>query len=117
MSSLRGNTFFLPDISAILSTYIVLTPFIVLKLCPGHNSKNEQKAITPKLEIELRFFCTALLPNDIYLPTKFLVNTPSFLSYVPDKVQGVKVNKGQFFPKLDKAQLRFFCTVLLLSDI
>ena len=39
--------------------------------------KNEKKkAITSKLgKAELRFLCTALLLNEIYLPTKFLVET------------------------------------------
>jgi len=38
--------------------------------------KNEQRAITPKLgKAELCFLCTVLLFNEIYLPTKILVDT------------------------------------------
>ena len=37
----------------------------------------KQKAITQILgKAGLRFFCTVFLLNDIYLPTKFMVNTP-----------------------------------------
>jgi hypothetical protein len=40
------------------------------------NCKNEQRAITQKL----RFFCTALLFNEINLPTKFHVDTSLMVS-------------------------------------
>jgi hypothetical protein len=52
--------------------------YVVSELCPGQCSKckNEQKAITPKLsKAEFRFFCTALLFNEINLPTPFVVDT------------------------------------------
>jgi hypothetical protein len=47
------------------------------ELCPKQSSKCKIKqwAITPKLgKTELWFFCTAILPNEIYLPTKFHVD-------------------------------------------
>jgi hypothetical protein len=51
--------------------------------------KNEQRAITPKLgKAELRFFCTALLSNEINLPTKFHVDTSNgfrFMSHTKFK--------------------------------
>jgi len=38
--------------------------------------KHEQRAITPKPGIAvLRWLCTALLLNEIYLPTEFLVDS------------------------------------------
>jgi hypothetical protein len=38
-------------------------------------SKNKQRAITPELgKAELWFLCTAHLPIEIYLPTKFHVD-------------------------------------------
>jgi hypothetical protein len=60
---------------------------IRVTLCPSHfmaGNKNEQRAITPKLsKVELMFFCSALLFNEINLPTNLLW----FQSYVLDKVQ------------------------------
>jgi hypothetical protein len=44
---------------------------------PGQSSKckNKERAITPKLgKAELQFLCTALLSNEMYLPTKFHVD-------------------------------------------
>jgi hypothetical protein len=41
-------------------------------------SKNKQMAITPKL-VKLQFLCTAYQPDEIYLPTKFHVDTFSEL--------------------------------------
>ena len=63
-----------------LVTYIYLQsflfiPLVVLELCHrlSLNCKIEQWAMTPKLGmVELRFLCTALLLNEIYLPTKIL---------------------------------------------
>jgi hypothetical protein len=55
----------------------MLIYFIVLELCPGQSSKskNEQRAITPKLEnAELLFLCTEHLTYEIYLPKKFHVD-------------------------------------------
>jgi len=56
-----------------LNNSFLLLPFVVF---PGQSSKckNEQKAITPK-ELGKAQLCTALLLNEIYLPTKFLVDT------------------------------------------
>ena len=54
-----------------------LISLLVPELCPGQSSKckNEQRAITPKLgNAELQFFCIALIFNEIYLPTKCLVD-------------------------------------------
>jgi hypothetical protein len=68
----------LNEISSIYLQSFLLIPLVVLLLCPGQSSKckNEQRAITPKLgKVELWFFCTALLLNEIYQPTKFLVYT------------------------------------------
>ena len=55
----------------------LLIPLKVLELCPrqSSNNKNKQRAITPKLGNAELFLCTALLHNEIYLPTKFLVET------------------------------------------
>jgi len=56
----------------------LLIPYVVLELCPGQSSKckNEQRATTPKLgKAELWFRCTTLLLNEIYQPTKCLVDT------------------------------------------
>jgi hypothetical protein len=57
----------------------MLIYLIVLELCPGQSSKgeNEQRAITPKLgkKSELWFFYNSHLLNEIYLPTKFHVDT------------------------------------------
>jgi hypothetical protein len=49
----------------------------VSELCHRQSSKfkNEQRAITPKVgKAKLRFFYTALLFNEINLPTKFHVD-------------------------------------------
>jgi hypothetical protein len=51
--------------------------FILSELCPGQYSKfkYEQMAINPKSrQGRVMFFSTALLPNEIYLPTKFHVD-------------------------------------------
>jgi hypothetical protein len=56
----------------------MLIPLIVLELCPGQSSKckNKQRGIIPKLgKAELWFLCTAHLPNEIYQPTQFHVDT------------------------------------------
>jgi hypothetical protein len=64
--------------------------------------KIEKRAITPKSGIaELWLLCNALLHNDIYIPTKFLVDIScSFRVIVLDKVQSVKM---AIIPKLGKA--------------
>jgi hypothetical protein len=56
--------------------------------------KNEQRAITPKLEQAVfRFFSIAVLSNEIYLPSKFYVDiSHSFRVMSRTKV---KINKGQ----------------------
>jgi hypothetical protein len=57
---------------------LILIPLIVLELCPAQSSKstNKQRAIIQNLgKEELRFLCTAILLNEIYLPTKFHVDT------------------------------------------
>jgi hypothetical protein len=67
----------------------MLIPVIVLELCPGQSSKgkNKQWAIIQKLgKVELWLLCTAHLLNEIYLPTKFHVDTSRF--YVPEKNSG-----------------------------
>jgi hypothetical protein len=56
----------------------MLITLIVLEICPGQSSKckNKQRAIIQKLgKTELRFLYTAHLLNEIYLPTKFYVET------------------------------------------
>jgi hypothetical protein len=56
------------------------------------NVKMNKRAITKKFgKAEFKFLCTAYLPIEIYLPAKFHVD----ISYFPDKVQNVKMNKGQ----------------------
>jgi hypothetical protein len=67
----------------------MLIPLILLELCPGQSSKckNKQRGIIQKIgKAELRFLCTAHLLNEIYLPTKFHVDTSC--CYVPDKKRG-----------------------------
>jgi hypothetical protein len=52
-------------------------PPMVLQLCPGHvqSEKYEQRSITLKLEkAQICFFCTAILPNENYILTKFQVD-------------------------------------------
>jgi hypothetical protein len=63
----------------------MLVSLKVLKLCRGQSSKckNERGAVTPKIGQELWFLYTAHLPNEIYLPTKFHVDTSCCFSYVP----------------------------------
>jgi hypothetical protein len=53
----------------------VSIPLVVSELCHSQSSKseNEQRTITQLGNTELWFFCTALLSNEIYLPTKFHV--------------------------------------------
>jgi hypothetical protein len=48
---------------------------IVSELCPGQNSKfkYEQRAITPKIG-KAELWCTIHFPNEIYLPTKYLIH-------------------------------------------
>jgi len=56
----------------------LLIPVAVSELCPGQisNSKSERRAITLKLcKAEFLFLCTTLKLIEIYLPTRFLVNT------------------------------------------
>jgi hypothetical protein len=56
----------------------ILIALSVLELCPGQSSKctNKHRAIIQKLgKAELRFLCTTHLLNEIYLPTKFHVDT------------------------------------------
>jgi hypothetical protein len=56
----------------------MLIPLIVLELCPRQSSKckNKQRAIIQKLgKADLWFLCTAHLLNEIYLHTKFHVDT------------------------------------------
>ena len=73
--------------------------------------------ITPQYgNVELRFLCTALLLNEIYQPTKFLVDNSCSFIYVPDKVQSVKKQRA-ITPKLGKAELRFLCNALLLNQM
>jgi hypothetical protein len=58
----------------------------VSELCPGQNSKckNEQRAITPKLDKAVfRFFSIAVLSNEIYLPTKFHVDISNSFRVMP----------------------------------
>jgi hypothetical protein len=55
-----------------------LLPLIVLDLCSGQSSKcqNKQRGIIQKLgKAELRFLCTAHQLNEIYISTKFHVDT------------------------------------------
>jgi hypothetical protein len=68
--------YFHPMRSIYLQSFMLIC-LIVLELCPGQSSKckNKQKAIILKLgKVELLFFCTAHLLNEIYLPTKFYVD-------------------------------------------
>ena len=62
---------------------------VVLDLCSGQCSKckNEQRAISPKLgNAEWCFLCTVLLHNEIYLPSKSIVDTSCSLNDVLDKM-------------------------------
>jgi hypothetical protein len=72
--------------SIYLQSFMLISS-IILELCPGQDfSKRGDNS-------ELWFFCTALSPNEIYLPTKFRVDIS--YNYVPDKIQSVKINKGR----------------------
>jgi hypothetical protein len=85
----------------------------VSELC---QCKNEQRTITSKLDkTELWFFCSALLLNEIYLPTKFHGNIVLELC----AVQSSKCKNAQraITPKLGKTKLWFFCTTLLPNKI
>jgi hypothetical protein len=60
-----------------LFTFISL---VVSELCPGQCSKCK-RAITPKLgNAELRFLCTAHLPNENYLPIQSYMLIPLVVS-------------------------------------
>jgi hypothetical protein len=77
----------------------MLTSLEFLELCPGQSFKykNKQRAITPKLgKAELWFLWTA--PNEIYLPTKFHVDT-SCCFKVPTRIaDGDERTDPNFFP-------------------
>jgi hypothetical protein len=95
------------------------TLFYILELCPrqGSKFKNKQRAITPIIDkAGLWFFCIALLLNEIYLPKKFVVNTPCGISLSRTKVK-VWYKQRTRTLKLGKAELQFFCTALLLNEI
>jgi hypothetical protein len=84
----------------------MLISLIVLELCPGQSSKckNEQRAITPKLDkTELWFFCTALPVNEIYLPTKIHVNISYSLKLMSQtKFKWLECTKGNNSKKLER---------------
>jgi hypothetical protein len=86
-----------------------LISLIVLELCPGQRSKskNRQRAII-KGKAELQFLCIAHLLDEIYLPTKFHVDTSKF-----------KVSNEQraITPKLGKTELRFLCNAHIVNEI
>jgi hypothetical protein len=79
--------------------------------------KNEQRAITPKLDKAMfRFLSIAVLSNEIYLPTKFHVDISNSFSYVPYKSKSK--NKQRVFNQvLGQAELRFLCNAHLLNEI
>jgi hypothetical protein len=56
-----------------LQSVLFISSILFSEVRPGQylKCKNEQRAITTN---ELRFFCTALLFNEINLPTKLLVD-------------------------------------------
>jgi hypothetical protein len=55
---------------------------IVVELCPGQDFLKGE--IIKKWGLsELGFFCTALIPNEIFLPTKFHVDISDSFSYFP----------------------------------
>jgi hypothetical protein len=56
----------------------LLTQFLV-DISQSSNCKNDQRAITLKLgKAEFLFLCNAHLPNDIYIPTNFHVDSSCF---------------------------------------
>jgi hypothetical protein len=68
--------------------YIVITKLTLCTLCSGEL----KQAITPKLgKAELQFLCTAYLPNEIYIPAKFHVDTFVLLDLCNRQVKGTDI--------------------------
>jgi hypothetical protein len=89
----------------------MLISLIVLELCSRQRSKckNEHRAITTKFgKAEFKFSCTANLPIEIYLPTKFHVDISCSFRVIS---QTRFFLKGEIIKKLGKSELwDFFCT-------
>jgi hypothetical protein len=69
LHSISTNEIYLP------TEFYVDTSLSFRVISRSSKCKNEQRAITSKLgKAELRFLSTALLPNEVYLPTKFHVD-------------------------------------------
>jgi hypothetical protein len=86
-------------ISIYLQSFLFIS-VIVSELCPGQSSKckYEQRAIAPKSgNAELWLFCTAPLPNVMYLPTKLIFISPLVSELLSGQSSStcVKMNKGQ----------------------
>ena len=80
--------------------------------------ENKQRAITEKLnKQELRFMCTALPLDEIYLPTKF--HNHSYYSFGDKLWTKIKYENKQraITQKLCKQKLRFMFPALPLDDI
>jgi hypothetical protein len=73
--------------------------------------------MTPKLgKAKLWYFCTAFLPNEIYLPTKFHVDISNSIRVMPGQKSNCKNERREITKKLGNADIRFFCTALLLNE-
>ena len=89
-------------------------------MCSRQKSKyeNKQRAITQKLsKQELRFMCTALPLDEIYLPTKF--HNHSYYSFEDMLRTKIKYENKQraITQKLSKRVLWLLCIALRLDEI
>ena len=73
-----------------------LIPFAVLMFCRGQSVKcKNKKGNYSKTRQWVLVHCTALQPYEIYISTKFLVNTLVVLELCPGQSSKCKINKEQ----------------------
>ena len=87
--------------------------FVVAEICPGKCVKKQSVKTSKVGTVELRFFCSALLLNDISLRTTFAIYTYCSCITVSWKM----CEKTAITSKLSKAALWFFRTAFLLNEI
>ena len=61
--------------------------------------------------------CTAFLLNEIYIPTKFLVDTSCTCRVMSRTNSMCKNEQRVITPKYSNAELQFLCSALLLNEI
>jgi hypothetical protein len=91
----------------------MLIALMVSELCPGQSSKckNEQRTITTKFGMaEFKFLCTAHLPIEVSLPTKFDVDISCSFRVISRTIFFLK---GEIIQTLGKTE--FFCSLLFYS--